>query len=149
MSFMLKTAIAAGAMMVMAGCTLDDVPMDERPSDKQTSVQSPVAAFTGGGKDWTIKIQSTGKASHAVQMTIPGNSQQWVGTLDYKGQPADAPSDLTVLSGRVMATPAMLPATVEIKPGNCSTGGQTGTSSVSVYLEGEKPLRGCGSMAMR
>ncbi|WP_204277027.1 hypothetical protein, partial [Escherichia coli] len=72
----------------------------------------------------------------------------------YKGQPADAPSTLIVLSGEMRARGALQTVIVEIKRESCRNGaGDSFMHSVSVTAEGLEPgispLRGCGHLAMR
>ncbi|MFD1883131.1 hypothetical protein [Paracoccus pacificus] len=141
-----KPVLAATALFTMTGCVdLDDAPTG--PAGKGKGEVSAIPAFTGGGNNWSLNFNATGKDKYSATMTLPGSSQQWVGMLNGKSQPADASSGTTVLSGEMRATPAVLPVTVEITRGECSTGNRPGNARVSLYAEGEAPLRGCGSVA--
>lgn len=102
---------------------------------------SPVPAFTGGG--WSIEIASTGEGNHDATLTVAGRSS--AGTLRYLGQPAGAPSSLTVLNGALGEQPTI----VEIKREPCRNAEGVDTSaSVQVTVEGQPQRRGCGFLAV-
>lgn len=104
---------------------------------------SPVPAFTGGGEGWSIEIASTGKGNHDATLTVAGRSS--AGTLRYLGQPAGAPSSLTVLNGELGTQPTI----VEIKREPCRNAEGVDTSaSVQVTVEGQPQRRGCGFLAV-
>lgn len=104
---------------------------------------SPVPAFTGGGGGWSIEIASTGNGNHDATLTVDGHSS--AGVLRYRGQPAGAPSSLTVLNGELGARPTI----VEIKREPCRNAEGVDTSaSVQITMEGQPQRQGCGFLAV-
>ncbi|WP_137863990.1 MULTISPECIES: hypothetical protein [unclassified Sphingomonas] len=147
----------AVTMLALAGCTQSEPPETATPGPMphaRGDQLSPVPAFKGGGEHWSIDITSTGRGAHDTSLVWADGSQRSAFKLFYKGQPADAPSTLIVLSGEMRARGALQPVIVEIKRESCRNGaGDSFMHSVSVTAEGLEPgispLRGCGHLAMR
>ncbi|WP_251478202.1 hypothetical protein [Stenotrophomonas lactitubi] len=132
---------------LFAGCASSapqaDVGADAPRHPSIAADASPVPAFTGGGGGWSIEIASTGKGNHDATLTIAGRNS--AGTLRYLGQPAGAPSSLTVLNGELGKQPTI----VEIKREPCRNAEGVDTSaSVQVTVEGQPQRRGCGFLAV-
>lgn len=144
----LRPVVAAAVLAALSAGCATTVPATGTHGDapRHPSVAadlSPVPAFTGGGAGWSIEIASTGKGNHDATLTAGGRSSR--GTLRYLGQPADAPSSLTVLNGELGTQPAV----VEIKREPCRNAEGVDTSaSVQVTVEGQPQRRGCGFLAV-
>ena len=153
---MVRSLVPLILITVVAGCATQARPgVDARPegvpekSLPGTSgrVASPVPAFMGGGKDWTINIKSTGQGNHDVELVREGERME--GTLLYRGQPADAPSSLSVLLGEVQSGGKSHAIIVEILRQSCvDERGVDTRTSVYITLEGQPQLRGCGHLAV-
>lgn len=147
----------AVAMLALAGCTQPESPATSTsgPMPYARGDQlSPVPAFKGGGAHWSIDITSTGKGAHDASLVWDSGSQRSDFKLFYKGQPADAPSTLIVLSGEMRVRDSFQPVIVEIKREPCrNDAGDNFMHSVQVTAEGLEPgtsqMRGCGHLAMR
>lgn len=146
-------AMIAMTMLALAGCT-ESTSTSGPPPELRGGALSPVPAFNGGGEGWSIDITSTGGGAHDASLVWASGSQRSDFKLFYRGQPADAPSTLIVLSGEMRAGGTLRPVIVEIKREPCKD--DAGTSfmhSVSVTAEGVVPgtsqMRGCGHLAMR
>lgn len=143
----LRPVVAATLVAMLAGCA-STAPHAERSGDEARHPSfaadlSPVPAFTGGGADWSIEIASTGKGNHDASVTVGGRTSK--GTLRYLGQPADAPSSLTVLNGELDRQPTI----VEIKRESCRNAEGVDTlASVQVTMQGQPQRRGCGHLAV-
>lgn len=123
-------------------------PMGKIGADQVGKV-SPVPAFKGFGEHWGIEIQATGEMSHKVELTWGSGSEKASGTVDYKGQPADAPGSLIVLSGELATKQGAKPMVVEINRKDCTDDGDGAhRHSVQVTVEGLPQMRGCGDLAM-
>ncbi|MGF6418158.1 hypothetical protein ABH900_001637 [Stenotrophomonas sp. AN71] len=143
---MIMRPVVAATLLagVLAGCTTPAKPAADEPRHPTLAADlSPVPAFTGGGAGWRIEITSTGKGNHDASLSVDGRTRK--GVLRYLGQPADAPSSLTVLSGELGGQPAI----VEIKRESCrNVEGVDTRASVQVTLEGQPQRRGCGHLAV-
>jgi hypothetical protein len=115
----------------------------------QVGKVSPVPAFKGFGEHWGIEIQATGERSHKVELTWGSGSEKASGTVDYKGQAADAPDSLIVLSGELATKQGAKPMVVEISRKDCTDDGDGAhRHSVQVTVDGLPQMRGCGDLAM-
>ncbi|MDF2382333.1 hypothetical protein JMG10_12695 [Nostoc ellipsosporum NOK] len=146
-------AMIAMTMLALAGCT-QSTSTSGPPPELRGGQMSPVPAFNGGGEGWSIDITSTGGGAHDASLVWASGSQHNDFKLFYRGQPADAPSTLIVLSGEMRAGGALRPVIVEIKREPCrDDAGASFMHSVSVTAEGVVPgtsqMRGCGHLAMR
>ncbi|MBN8810787.1 MULTISPECIES: hypothetical protein [unclassified Sphingomonas] len=146
-------AMIAMTMLALAGCTQSTSTSGPAPEVRGGGL-SPVPAFNGGGEGWSIDITSTGGGAHDASLVWASGSQRSDFKLFYRGQPADAPSTLIVLSGEMRAGGALRPVIVEIKREPCKDdAGASFLHSVSVTAEGVVPgtsqMRGCGHLAMR
>ena len=150
---MVRSLVPLILTTVMAGCATQAISgvdaQQENVSRPSIPGQgaSPVPAFVGGGKDWTINIRSTGQGNHDIELVREGTRMK--GTLLYRGQPADAPSSLSVLLGEVKSGDKPHAIIVEIARQSCvnQRGLDTG-ASVHITLEGQPQLRGCGHLAV-
>lgn len=146
-------AMIAMTMLALAGCT-QSTSTSGPPPGLRGGQLSPVPAFNGGGEGWSIDITSTGGGAHDASLVWASGSRQSDFKLFYKGQPADAPSTLIVLSGEIRAAGTLRPVIVEIKREPCKDdAGASFLHSVTVTAEGLVPgtsqMRGCGHLAMR
>ncbi len=146
-------AMIAMTMLALAGCT-QSTSTSGPPPELRGGQMSPVPAFNGGGEGWSIDITSTGGGAHDASLVWASGSQRSDFKLFYRGQPADAPSTLIVLSGEMRAGGTLRPVIVEIKREPCrDDAGASFMHSVAVTAEGVVPgtsqMRGCGHLAMR
>lgn len=116
----------------------------------QVGKLSPVPAFKGFSEHWSIDIQATGEMNHKVELTWGSGSEKASGNARYNGQPADAPSDLIVLSGELQTKDGAKPMTIEISRKECiDDGDNKHMHSVDVSVEGmDKFSGGCGDLAV-
>lgn len=143
-----RSAASTAADSDAAGTPSTGKPMGKIAADQVGKV-SPVPAFMGGGEHWSIDIQATGDMNHRVQLTWGSGSQKASGQLAYRGQPADAPRTLIVLSGELATAQGAKPMTVEIRDSACTDDGdRPHRHSVQVTVEGLQQMRGCGDLAV-
>ncbi|UHQ23380.1 hypothetical protein LVB77_01300 [Lysobacter sp. 5GHs7-4] len=115
----------------------------------QVGQVSPVPAFKGLGEHWSVDIQARGGMDHSVALVWGSGSYRADGHALYRGQPADAPSSLIVLSGELQTPQGAKPMTIEILRKDCTDDGdRPHQHSVSVHVEGMDALRGCGDLAV-
>ncbi|MBC9247470.1 hypothetical protein H4P12_12275 [Paracoccus sp. 11-3] len=112
-------------------------------------VLSPVPNVSAWGQDWTLSVGAVNRREHIARMTIPGSRGEWLGTLNYNGVPADAPSNIFMLSGEVRNGIAMIPLSVHITPRSCTANGRRGSYEVTIYPTNGDKLTGCADPASR
>lgn len=115
----------------------------------QVGKVSPVPAFKGFGEHWSIDLQASGGMDHSVALIWGSGSYRASGHALYRGQPADAPSSLIVLSGELRTEQGAKPMTIEIQRQDCTDDGdRPHQHSVQVSVQGMDPMRGCGDLAV-
>ncbi|MET4682831.1 hypothetical protein [Brevundimonas faecalis] len=142
------SALAAAA--ALAGCAAAPTPGAEPHAGRPLSIPD----FQGGGENWTISIRPTHSEEYDARLAWSDGSGQSRFTLTDNGRPADAPSNLVLLSGETPVNGRPQPVVVEIRREACTVkSGRTYMHSVHVYAEGlpagVSPMSGCGLMAVR
>lgn len=126
-----------------------DGPPSAKIAADQVGKVSPVPAFKGFGKHWTIDVQAAGEMNHKVELSWNGGAEKASGTARYYGHPDDVRSALIVLSGEVSIGNGAKPVKIEIIRRECSDdAGNKHEQSVKVHVEGMDTLSGCGDLAV-
>jgi hypothetical protein len=162
----LPASIAMGAVLAAAGaCTpasndaIDvraPAPSERASTDRvpaaaagkisadQVGKVSPVPAFQGGGKDWSIEIQAVGGMRHSVRLSTGDDVQ--TGTAVY--QPA-ADKQQILLTGTLYATQNDRALRITLTRGECrDAAGRAHRHRVRIDVAGATSLQGCGDLAM-
>ncbi len=114
---------------------------------------SPVPAFKGAGKGWSIDIQSSGESNgemqHHVAFAWNGSSQSADGMLVYRNVPGSALGERIVLDGSIAMSAGRKAMEVEITTTPCTdAAGQHYPQRVRVSVTGMATMTGCGELAV-
>jgi hypothetical protein len=115
---------------------------------------SPVPAFMGLGEHFKIDIQSEGGQTpeglrHRVHLVWGTGSREAGGMLFYRGAPGPAHGAPIALDGRLETTTGSKPIRVEIVTEACTDDADVAhPQRVTVTVQGETAMRGCGELAV-
>ncbi|MFD0724694.1 hypothetical protein [Lysobacter brunescens] len=110
---------------------------------------SPVPAFMGLGEHFNIRIQSVGDMRHDVELTWAMGQKSAQGVLMYRGAPGVPHRGPIALDGTLDTAEGAKPIRVEIVTGPCTDeADRPHPQRVTVTLEGETTLHGCGDLAV-
>lgn len=164
------SAFALGATVVLAACTAttpteaaapEAGPVGPPPgasgklSPEMAGKVSPVPAFMGLGEHFRIEIQSDGGQTadglrHRVQLTWGTGTRQAEGTLFYRGTPGYTSGGAPIALDGTLDTPVgKKTIRVEIATEACTDEADTAhPQRVTVTVQGEAAMRGCGDLAV-
>lgn len=118
-------------------------------SAEMASHVSPVPAFMGLGEHFNIRIQSIGDMRHDVELTWAMGEKAAQGVLVYRGAPGVPHRGPIALEGSLDTTEGTKPIRVEIVTEPCTDeADRPHPQRVTVVLEGETTLQGCGELAV-
>lgn len=154
-------ALALAASLVLAACTATTPTEAAAPppgasgklSPEMVDKVSPVPAFMGQGehlgKRWTIHIRSEGQMRHSVELTWTEARIRSDGALFYRGTPGPSRGAPIVLDGTVDTAQGTKAIRVDILTESCTDDADVAhPQRVTVTLQGEAAMRGCGELAV-
>ncbi len=110
---------------------------------------SPVPAFMGLGEHFNIEIQAEDAQRHRVHLVWGSGTRTADGVVMYRGTPGPKHDGTIALDGRLDTEAGARTIRVEIRTGECvDEADRPHPQSVTVEVEGESPLRGCGDLAV-
>lgn len=115
---------------------------------------SPVAAFRGLGEHFNIEIQSEAGPTaeglrHRVHLVWGAGTEEADGTLFYRGTPGPSHGATIALDGTLDTARRKQAVRVEIVTEACTDEADVAHSQrVTVTLQGEAAMRGCGDLAV-
>ena len=163
------SALTLAATVVLAACTAtapteaaapDPMPAGPPPgasgklSPEMVGKVSPVPAFMGLGEHFRIDIQSDGGQTpdgyrHRVQLTWGTGTRQAEGTLFYRSTGASSRGAPIALDGTLDTTAGKKTIRVEIATEACTDEADVAhPQRVSVTVQGEAVMHGCGDLAV-
>lgn len=110
---------------------------------------SPIPAFRGGDKDWTIEISALDATQHNVVVHWARTNETAAGTATYRG-PLDIPRGQPLaLTGMLQVGPDRRLLALEIDTVPCKgADGVEHPQRIQVKVEGRPALQGCGELAV-
>lgn len=122
--------------------------MAKRAPPRPGEQVSPLVAFRGAGRDWSLEIENAGGLAHDAQLTWGNGSQHATGTLRYDGAAGTAADAPILLVGTLATKAGRRTLRVEITPAACTQGTDSAyTHAVQATVEGLAPMFGCGDLA--
>ena len=115
---------------------------------------SPVPAFKGLGEHFNIEIQSQGEQTpegmrHSVRLVWGMGTYEGEGTLFYRSAPGPARGAPILLDGTLQTAQGPKTLRVEIVTEACTDDAdQPHPQRVTVALQGETGMQGCGDLAV-
>jgi len=110
---------------------------------------SPVPAFMGLGEHFNIRIRSIGDMRHDVELSWAMGQKTAQGVLVYRGAPGVPHRGPIALDGTLDTADGAKPIRVEIVTEPCTDeADRPHPQRVTVTLEGETTLHGCGDLAV-
>jgi hypothetical protein len=115
---------------------------------------SPVPAFNGLGEHFNIEIQSQGEQTpegmrHSVRLVWGMGTYEGEGTLFYRSAPGPAHGAPILLDGTLQTAQGPKTLRVEIVTEACTDDAdQPHAQRVTVALQGETGMQGCGDLAV-
>lgn len=114
---------------------------------------SPVPGFMGLGEHFNIRIHAIGDMRHEVELTWAMGQKTAKGELTYRGTPgvqARGPERKPIaLDGTLDTSGGAKKIHVEIATETCTDDAdRTHSQRVTVEVEGESTMHGCGDLAM-
>jgi hypothetical protein len=162
-------ALTLATSVVLAACTAtapteaaapDAAPSGPPPgasgklSPEMVGKVSPVPAFMGLGEHFNIQIQSEGGDSanglrHRVHLVWGTGTREAEGTLVYRGTPGPAHGAPIALDGTLETATGKKTIRVEIVTEACTDDADVAhPQRVTVAVQGETAMRGCGELAV-
>jgi hypothetical protein len=110
---------------------------------------SPVPAFMGLGEHFNIRIHAIGDMRHEVELTWAMGQKTAKGVLVYRDTPSVPRRSPILLDGRLDTADGSRVLRVEIVSEACTDDAdRPHMQRVTVAIEGETPLQGCGDLAV-
>ena len=110
---------------------------------------SPVPAFMGLGEHFNIRIRSIGDMRHDVELTWAMGQKSAQGVMVYRGAPGVPHRGPIAIDGTLDTAGGAKPIRVEIVTEPCTDeADRPHPQRVTVTLEGETTLHGCGDLAV-
>ncbi len=110
---------------------------------------SPVPAFMGLGEHFNIRIQAIGDMRHAVDLTWAMGEKTAKGIVVYRGTPSVPHRGPIALDGTLDTAEGTRTLRVEIISEACTDDAdRPHMQRVTVTIEGETTLHGCGDLAV-
>lgn len=145
--------IVAGTTLAACSAPQTAPPAPAAPSPKVSPEiagrVSPVPAFMGLGEHFNIRIRSIGDMRHDVELTWAMGQKAAQGVLVYRDAPGVPHRGPIVLDGTLDTADGAKPIRVEIVTEPCiDEADRPHPQRVTVTLEGETTLHGCGDLAV-
>lgn len=110
---------------------------------------SPVPAFMGLGEHFNIEIQAEDAQRHRVHLVWGSGTWSADGTVFHRGTPGPKHDGVIALDGTLDTAKGTRAIRVEIRTGHCvDEADRPHPQSVTVQVEGESLLQGCGDLAV-
>lgn len=110
---------------------------------------SPMPAFMGLGEHFNIRIRSIGDMRHDVELSWAMGEKTAQGVLVYRGAPGMPHGGPIALDGSLDTADSAKPIRVEIVTEPCTDeADRPHPQRVTVTIEGEATLHGCGDLAV-
>ncbi len=110
---------------------------------------SPVPAFMGLGEHFNIRINATGDMRHEVELTWAMGQKTAKGSLLYRDTPGVPHRGPIALDGTLDTADGAKKMRVEIVTESCTDDAdRPHPQRVTVEVEGESTMQGCGDLAM-
>ena len=149
-------AVATGTAMPEASAAASGPPPGAagKISPDMVGKVSPVPAFKGLGEHFNIEIQSQGEQTpegmrHSVRLVWGMGTYEGEGTLFYRSAPGPARGAPILLDGTLQTAQGSKTLRVEIVTEACTDDAdQPHPQRVTVALQGETGMQGCGDLAV-
>ena len=149
-------AVATGTAMPEASAAASGPPPGAagKISPDMVGKVSPVPAFKGLGEHFNIEIQSQGEQTpegmrHSVRLVWGMGTYEGEGTLFYRSTPGPARGAPILLDGTLQTAQGPKTLRVEIVTEACTDDAdQPHPQRVTVALQGETGMQGCGDLAV-
>lgn len=129
--------------------TTRPAPAAAKVSPEMVGKLSPVPAFMGLGEHFNIRIQAIGDMRHDVELSWAMGQKNARGVLMYRGAPGVPHPGPIALDGTLDTSEGAKPIRVEIVTEPCTDeADRPHPQRVTVTLEGETTLNGCGDLAV-
>lgn len=145
--------IVAGATLAACSAAPPALPAPPAPAPKVSPEMagrlSPVPAFMGLGEHFNIRIHAIGDMRHEVELTWAMGQKTAKGILVYRDTPSVPRGSPILLDGTLDTAEGAKPIRVEIASEACTDeADRPHMQRVTVTLEGETTLHGCGDLAV-